>query len=138
MTLLLRRYGGAMLAWADDPAAMLALIRKVGALEPPQTRRVEVQQRFQQFSTSLELAWIVAAVADVQPNDIVLELSAGTRNACRARLAQARRRQRPGRPQRVDEHARGTAAAGVPPVASPATTRRASATCCLTCGRPSS
>ena len=78
VTLLLRRYGGAMLARAEDPAAMLALIRKVSALEPPQTRRDEVQPRFQQFSTPLELAWIVATAADVQPNDIVLEPSAGT------------------------------------------------------------
>ncbi len=78
VTLLLRRYGGAMLARAEAPAAMLALIRKVSALEPPQTRRDEVQQRFQQFSTPLELAWIVAAAADVQPNDVVLEPSAGT------------------------------------------------------------
>ncbi len=76
--LLLRRYGPAMLARAADPDGMLRQIERIAALEPPQTRRDDVQQRFQQFSTPLELAWIVAAAADVQPNDIVLEPSAGT------------------------------------------------------------
>ena len=76
--LLLRRYGPAMLARAAGPGGMLRQIERIAALEPPQTRRDDVQQRFQQFSTPLALAWIVAAAADVQPNDVVLEPSAGT------------------------------------------------------------
>ncbi len=78
VVLLLRRYGPAMLARAAGPDAMLRRIERIAALEPPQTRRDDVQQRFQQFSTPLELAWIVATAADVQPSDVVLEPSAGT------------------------------------------------------------
>ncbi len=77
-TLLLRRFGPAMIARAADPAGVLALIARIARLEPPQTRRDDVQQRFQQFSTPLELAWCVAACAGVTPRDVVLEPSAGT------------------------------------------------------------
>ncbi len=77
-TLLLRRFGPAMIARATDPAEVLALIARIAHLEPPQTRRDDVQQRFQQFSTPLELAWCVAACADVTARDVVLEPSAGT------------------------------------------------------------
>ena len=62
-TLLLRRFGPAMIARAANPAGVLALIARIALLEPPQTRRDDVQQRFQQFSTPLELAWCVAACA---------------------------------------------------------------------------
>ena len=77
-TLLLRRFGPAMIARAADPAEVLALVARIALLEPPQTRRDDVQQRFQQFSTPLELAWCVAACAGVTPRDVVLEPSAGT------------------------------------------------------------
>ena len=77
-TLLLRRFGPAMVAQAAGPAAVLALIARIARLEPPQTRRDDVQQRFQQFSTPLELAWCVAACAGVTARDVVLEPSAGT------------------------------------------------------------
>ena len=77
-TLLLRRFGPAMIAQAADPAGVLPLIARIASLEPPQTRRDDVQQRFQQFSTPLELAWCVAACAGVTARDIVLEPSAGT------------------------------------------------------------
>ena len=77
-TLLLRRFGPAMVAQAADPAGVLALIARIALLEPPQTRRDDVQQRFQQFSTPLELAWCVAACAKVTARDVVLEPSAGT------------------------------------------------------------
>ena len=63
-TLLLRRFGPAMIAQAASPAGVLALIARIARLEPPQTRRDDVQQRFQQFSTPLELAWCVAACAE--------------------------------------------------------------------------
>ena len=78
MTLLLRRYDRAMLAQAPDAAAMLKLVARMAGLEPPQTRRDDVQQRFQQFSTPLPLGWVAAAAAQVQPDDVVLEPSAGT------------------------------------------------------------
>ena len=77
-TLLLRRFGPAMIAQAASPAGVLALIARIARLEPPQTRRDDVQQRFQQFSTPLELAWCVAACAGVTARDMVLEPSAGT------------------------------------------------------------
>ena len=77
-TLLLRRFGPAMVARAADPAEVLALVTRIALLEPPQTRRDDVQQRFQQFSTPLELAWCVAACAGVTARDVVLEPSAGT------------------------------------------------------------
>ncbi|MCY3845747.1 MAG: methylase, partial [Acidobacteria bacterium] len=77
-TLLLRRFGPAMIAQAASPAGVLALIARIARLEPPQTRRDDVQQRFQQFSTPLELAWCVAACAGVTDRDVVLEPSAGT------------------------------------------------------------
>ena len=77
-TLLLRRFGPAIIARAADPAGALALIARIALLEPPQTRRDDVQQRFQQFSTPLELAWCVAACAGVTARDVVLEPSAGT------------------------------------------------------------
>ena len=77
-TLLLRRFGPAMIAQAASPAGVLALIARIARLEPPQTRRDDVQQRFQQFSTPLELAWCVAACAGVTARDVVLEPSAGT------------------------------------------------------------
>ena len=77
-TLLLRRFGPAMIAQAAGPAGVLALIARIARLEPPQTRRDDVQQRFQQFSTPLELAWCVAACAGVTDRDVVLEPSAGT------------------------------------------------------------
>ena len=77
-TLLLRRFGPAMIARAADPVDILALIARIARLEPPQTRRDDVQQRFQQFSTPLELAWCVAACAGVTARDVVLEPSAGT------------------------------------------------------------
>ena len=77
-TLLLRRFGPAMIARAAGPTDVLALIARIARLEPPQTRRDDVQQRFQQFSTPLELAWCVAACAGVTARDVVLEPSAGT------------------------------------------------------------
>ena len=77
-TLLLRRFGSAMTARAADPAQVLTLIARIARLEPPQTRRDDVQQRFQQFSTPLELAWCVATCAGVTARDVVLEPSAGT------------------------------------------------------------
>lgn len=78
LTLFLQRYGPAMLSKAGSPARMLGLISRLAALEPAQTRRDDVQQRYQQFSTPLAIAWTVAAAGAARPDDVVLEPSAGT------------------------------------------------------------
>lgn len=75
LTLFLQRYGPAMLSKAGSPARMLGLPT---ALEPPQTRLDDVQQRYQQFSTPLAITGTVAAAAAARPDDVVLEPSAGT------------------------------------------------------------
>ena len=70
------------------PAAMLAMIERIAALEPSQTRRSEDQLRLQQFSTPLPLAYAALQAARIGPGDTVLEPSAGTGMlAVMARLA---------------------------------------------------
>lgn len=76
--LFLRRFGPAMLARAACPAAFLAMLERLTALLPSQTRRSEESQARQQFSTPLPLAGVVAAAAALTPADRVLEPSAGT------------------------------------------------------------
>ena len=76
--LFLRRFGPAMRAGARDPAAFGRMLAKVAALLPTQTRRSEESQSFQQFSTPIELAHVVAVAAAIRPEDVVLEPSAGT------------------------------------------------------------
>ncbi|CAO3414289.1 strawberry notch-like NTP hydrolase domain-containing protein [Azospirillum doebereinerae] len=76
--LFLRRFGPAMLARSASPAAFLAMLERVAALLPSQTRRSEESQARQQFSTPLPLAGVVAAAAALTPADRVLEPSAGT------------------------------------------------------------
>ena len=82
LVLFLQRYGRAMRRQAggspDGPAAMLAMLRKIAALEPSQTRRSEDQLRLQQFSTPLPLAYAALQAAAIRPGDTVLEPSAGT------------------------------------------------------------
>ena len=82
LVLFLQRYGRAMRRQAggspDGPAAMLAMLRKIAALEPSQTRRSEDQLRLQQFSTPLPLAYAALQAAAIRPGDVVLEPSAGT------------------------------------------------------------
>ncbi len=82
LVLFLQRYGRAMRRQAggspDGPAAMLAMLRKIAALEPSQTRRSEDQIRLQQFSTPLPLAYAALQAAAIRPGDVVLEPSAGT------------------------------------------------------------
>ena len=82
LVLFLQRYGSAMRREAggspDGPAAMLAMLRKIAALEPSQTRRSEDQLRLQQFSTPLPLAYAALQAAAIRPGDVVLEPSAGT------------------------------------------------------------
>ncbi len=76
--LFLRRFGPAMLARSASPAAFLAMLERLTALLPSQTRRSEESQARQQFSTPLPLAGVVAAAAALTPADRVLEPSAGT------------------------------------------------------------
>ena len=72
---LMRREAG---AGPDGPAAMLAMLETLAALEPSQTRRSEEQMELQQFSTPLPLAYAALQAAAVRPDDTVLEPSAGT------------------------------------------------------------
>ncbi|PPD40451.1 MAG: methylase, partial [Methylocystis sp.] len=77
--LFLRRYGPAMVARAvKDPARILAMLSKIGALLPSETRRSEESQALQQFSTPLEFAYVASLAAGITPGDVVLEPSAGT------------------------------------------------------------
>ena len=76
--LFLRRFGPAMQARSASPVAFLAMLERLAALLPSQTRRSEESQARQQFSTPLPLAGVVAAAAALTPADRVLEPSAGT------------------------------------------------------------
>ena len=76
--LFLRRYGSAMRAKAGAPAAMLAMLARVAALLPTQTRRSEESQALQQFSTPLPLSFVTSVAAGLTSADVVLEPSAGT------------------------------------------------------------
>lgn len=77
--LFLRRYGPAMFARANnEPSRVLAMLAKIGALLPTQTRRSEESHALQQFSTPLEFAHVASLAAGIGAGDIVLEPSAGT------------------------------------------------------------
>ena len=71
--LFLKRYGRAMRreagAGPGGPAAMLAMIETLAALEPSQTRRTQEQVALQQFSTPLPLAYAALQAAAVRPGD---------------------------------------------------------------------
>lgn len=53
-------------------------IAKFSASLPTQTVRSEEQIEFQQFSTPIDISWLVSTLAGITPDDIVLEPSAGT------------------------------------------------------------
>ncbi len=76
--LFLRKFGPAMRARAGSPAAFLAMLGRVAALAPSQTRRSEESQALQQFSTPIALGFAAATAAAISPSDLVLEPSAGT------------------------------------------------------------
>ena len=82
VVLFLKRYGRAMRrragAGPEGPAAMLAMLQKIAALEPSHTKRSEEQVRLQQFSTPLGLAYAALRAAAIRPGDVVMEPSAGT------------------------------------------------------------
>jgi hypothetical protein len=56
----------------------LSFLNDLEARLPTQTVRSEEQIEHQHFSTPLGLAWLAAHLADIQPDDRVLEPSAGT------------------------------------------------------------
>src|SRR6478672_1967476 len=76
--LFLRKFGPAMRARADSPAAMLPMLAKIAGLLPTHTRRSEESQALQQFSTPVPLGLAVATAAAITAADRVLEPSAGT------------------------------------------------------------
>jgi protein strawberry notch len=76
--LFLRKFGHAMRARAGSPSALLAMLSKLAALLPSQTRRSEESQALQQFSTPISLGFAVARAAAIGLSDLVLEPSAGT------------------------------------------------------------
>jgi len=76
--LFLRKFGPAMRARAASPIAILAMLEKLAALLPSQTRRSQESQALQQFSTPITLGYAASVAAGVTPGDLVLEPSAGT------------------------------------------------------------
>ena len=78
LVLTLRKFGRALLARADSPAALLPILAKVAGLLPTHTRRSEEMERFQQFSTPLPMGLAALAAAQITARDLVLEPSAGT------------------------------------------------------------
>ena len=61
-----------------EPLAALATLEKLQSLMATQTRRSDISQRWQQFSTPLPMGFVVAQAAAVGAEDVVLEPSAGT------------------------------------------------------------
>ena len=76
--LFLRKFGPAMAARAAAPADLLAMLARLVARLPSQTRRSEESQHLQQFSTPITLGAVAARAARIGPGDLVLEPSAGT------------------------------------------------------------
>ena len=76
--LLLRRYGAALGRRNPEPQRMLMALERIAARLPTHTRRSEVGQALQQFSTPLGLAYVAATAAMIEPTDVVLEPCAGT------------------------------------------------------------
>ncbi|HEY8248560.1 MAG TPA: strawberry notch family protein [Hyphomicrobium sp.] len=76
--LFLRKYGRTLLRKAGTPVARLSALSKIADLLPSHTRRSEESQALQQFSTPLPLGLAALTAAEITPDDIVLEPSAGT------------------------------------------------------------
>ena len=76
--IFLRKFGPAMRARAETPTALLAMLAKLAALLPSQTRRSQESQALQQFSTPIVLGYVASVSAGITPRDLVLEPSAGT------------------------------------------------------------
>jgi len=76
--LFLQKFGAAMAAQAAAPADLLAMLARLAARLPSQTRRSEESQQLQQFSTPITFGVAAARTARIGPGDLVLEPSAGT------------------------------------------------------------
>ena len=76
--LFLRRFGPAMLQRTASSAGALAMIEQVAGLLPTHTRRSEVGQALQQYSTPAGLGFVACHAAGAHGGDLVLEPSAGT------------------------------------------------------------
>ncbi|MGE0678896.1 strawberry notch-like NTP hydrolase domain-containing protein [Pseudolabrys sp.] len=76
--LFLRKFGPAMRAKANSPAAMLPMLAKVTTLLPTHTRRSEESEALQQFSTPITLGYAASVASALTLTDVVLEPSAGT------------------------------------------------------------
>ena len=78
VVLFLKKHLALMHQSAASPDALLAMLLRLGALLPTQTRRSADSTLYQQFSTPLDLAYVAAFAADITATDHVLEPSAGT------------------------------------------------------------
>ncbi|MEQ1945020.1 strawberry notch family protein [Mesorhizobium sp. VNQ89] len=76
--LMLRKYGKPLFRKAGSPQAILSQLSKIVGLVPTHTRRSDVAQSFQQFSTPIPLGLATSVAAAIAPADRVLEPSAGT------------------------------------------------------------
>ncbi len=76
--LFLRKFGPAIRTQATSPRGALRMLGRIAALLPTHTRRSQESQALQQFSTPVDLAFVVATAAAITPNDVVLEPSTGT------------------------------------------------------------
>ena len=91
--LFLHKFGSAIQARTRSPSMMLAMVSKVARLLPTQARRSDKSQLLPQLSTLMPLAYVAARAADIRPDDLVPEPSAGTgllaifAEIARARLA---------------------------------------------------
>ncbi|GEQ99275.1 hypothetical protein JCM17844_29120 [Iodidimonas gelatinilytica] len=74
--LFVRKYRDALAQ--REPLARLATLEKLQSLLATHTRRSDVSQRWQQFSTPLALGFVLAEALKIGPEDVVLEPSAGT------------------------------------------------------------
>lgn len=76
--LFLHKYGPAMQARAATPEALLSMLARVAGLLPTHTRRTQESEALQQFSTPVPLGLVACLAANIGPDDVVLEPSAGT------------------------------------------------------------
>lgn len=76
--LFLKRYLPALRAKTQDSSDLFPRLKKLTELLPTHTKRSEDGQAFQQFSTPIPYAVILADAAAISQHDLVLEPSAGT------------------------------------------------------------
>jgi hypothetical protein len=76
--LFLRKFGSAICAKADWPAAMLPIVAKIASLLPSHTGRSEERQALQQLSTPITPGLAACTAAAITPADRLLEPSPGS------------------------------------------------------------